>query len=55
MDDDLIEKIKKVEYIVAVAEANMRLGNIETAEELIEKANKLLYIINNCADCGCDV
>lgn len=55
VDDDLIEKIKKVEYIVAVAEANMRLGNIETAEELIEKANKLLYIINNCADCGCDV
>lgn len=55
VDDDLIEKIKKVEYIVAVAEANMRLGNIETAEELIEKANRLLYIINNCADCGCDV
>lgn len=55
VDDDLIEKIKKVEYIVAVAEANMRLGNIETAEELIEKANKLLYIINNCVDCGCDV
>lgn len=55
VDDDLIEKIKKVEYIVAVAEANMRLGNIETAEELIEKANKLLYIINNCADCGCEV
>lgn len=55
VDDDLIEKIKKVEYIVTVAEANMRLGNIETAEELIEKANKLLYIINNCADCGCDV
>ena len=55
VDDDIIEKIKKVEYIVAVAEANMRLGNIETAEELIEKANKLLYIINNCADCGCDV
>lgn len=55
VDDDLIEKIKKVEYIVVVAEANMRLGNIETAEELIEKANKLLYIINNCADCGCDV
>ena len=55
VDEDLMEKIKKVEYIVAVAEANMRLGNIEEAGELIDKANKALYTINNCRDCGCDI
>lgn len=55
VNEDLMEKIKKVEYIVAVAEANMRLGNVGTAEELIDKANKALYIINNCRDCGCDL
>lgn len=54
-DDDLMEKIKEVEFVLAAAESNTRLGNTQEAEELFKKAEKLMYIINNCEDCGCKV
>lgn len=52
-DEDVMEKIKQVEFLLAAAESNMRLGNIETAKDLLEKAQRLMYIINDCDGCGC--
>lgn len=52
-DEDIMEKIRNVEFLLAAAESNMRLGNIETAKELLEKAQRLMFIINDCDGCGC--
>ena len=52
-DDDIINKIKEIEFLLAAAEANMRLGNFENVKQLYEKASKLIYVLNNCENCGC--
>lgn len=52
-DDDVIDKIKEIEFLLAAAEANMRLGNFENVKQLYEKASKLIYVLNNCENCGC--
>lgn len=54
-DDDTVEKIKEIEFLLAAAEANMRLGNIDSVMRLYEKAEKLLYVLNNCENCGCKI
>lgn len=54
-DDDTMEKIKEIEFLLAAAEANMRLGNIDSVMRLYEKAEKLLYVLNNCENCGCKI
>lgn len=50
-DKDLLEKIKEMEYLLAVAEANVRLGNIREAHAMIDRINDLIYMANNCANC----
>lgn len=52
-DDDVIEKLKEIEFVLAVAESNMRLGNFDTVQQLYDKALHLIDIINNCEYCGC--
>ena len=54
-DDDVIDKIKEIEFLLAAAEANMRLGNFENVKQLYEKASKLIYVLNNCENCGCKI
>lgn len=54
-DDDTIEKIKEIEFLLVAAEANTRLGNFEEVKQLYEKAEKLLYVLNNCENCGCKI
>ena len=54
-DDDLMEKIKEVEFLLTSAEANTRIGNIIEAESLLEKAQRLMEIINNCDNCKCQI
>lgn len=54
-DDDAVEKIKEIEFLLVAAEANTRLGNFEEVKQLYEKAEKLLYVLNNCENCGCRV
>ncbi len=54
-DDDLMNKIKEVEFVLVAAESNTRIGNLIEAEELFKKAEKLMWVINNCEDCGCQI
>ena len=54
-DDEVIDKIKEIEFLLAAAEANMRLGNFENVKQLYEKASKLIYVLNNCENCGCKI
>lgn len=54
-DDDTVEKIKEIEFLLVAAEANTRLGNFEEVKQLYEKAEKLLYVLNNCENCGCKI
>lgn len=50
---EVLEKIEEVEFLLRAAEANLRLGNAVEAQELYEKAERLVYVLNNCKDCGC--
>lgn len=50
-DDDLLEKIEEIEYCLASAHANVRLGNTREAHDLIDKANQIIDIANNCVNC----
>lgn len=52
-DDEIIEKIKEVEFVLTVAESSMRLGNFDTVQQLIDKAQHLIDVINDCKYCGC--
>lgn len=52
-DDEIIEKIKEVEFVLTVAESSMRLGNFDTVQQLMDKAQHLIDIINDCKYCGC--
>ena len=52
-DEDIMEKIKLVEFFLTAAESNMRLGNFDSVEGLFEKAQRVMDIINNCDNCGC--
>lgn len=52
-DDEIIEKIKEVEFILTVAESSMRLGNFDTVQQLMDKAKHLIDVINDCKYCGC--
>lgn len=52
-DRDIIEKIKEVEFVLTAAEANMRLGNVNEVQQLYERAEKLIDVLNNCEGCGC--
>lgn len=52
-DDEIIEKIKEVEFVLTVAESSMRLGNFDTVQQLMDKAQHLIDVINNCKYCGC--
>ena len=54
-DDDIINKIKEIEFLLAAAEANMRLGNFENVKQLYEKATKLFYVLYYCEYCGCKI
>lgn len=53
-DDDVIEKIKEIEFVLTVAESSMRLGNFDTVQQLMDKAKHLLDVINDCKYCGCN-
>lgn len=53
-DEEIIEKIKEVEFVLTVAESSMRLGNFDTVSQLMEKARHLIDVINNCKYCGCN-
>lgn len=52
-DDEIIEKIKEVEFVLTVAESSMRLGNFDTVQQLMNKAQHLIDVINDCKYCGC--
>lgn len=52
-DDEIIEKIKEVEFVLTVAESSMRLGNFDTVQQLMDKAQHLIDVINDCKYCGC--
>lgn len=52
-DRNIIEKIKEIEFVLTAAEANMRLGNINEVQQLYERAEKLVDVLNNCESCGC--
>lgn len=52
-DDEIIEKIKEVEFVLMVAESSMRLGNFDTVQQLMDKAQHLIDVINDCKYCGC--
>ena len=52
-DDEIIEKIKEVEFVLTVAESSMRLGNFDTVQQLMDKVQHLIDIINDCKYCGC--
>lgn len=54
-DNEFIKKIRDVEFCLSAAEANTRLGNICEAHELMEYANDLLDIANDCVTCGSSV
>ena len=49
-----MEKIKLVEFFLTAAEANTRLGNFDTVQDLFDKAQRVMDILNNCDGCGCD-
>lgn len=53
-DDDVISKIKEIEFVLAAAESNTRLGNIIDAKSLMERAESLMYVLNNCNNCNCN-
>lgn len=50
-DKDLINKIQEIECLMAVAEANVRLGNIEEAHEMIDRVGEMIEMANDCVDC----
>lgn len=50
-DKDLINKIQEMETLMTVAEANVRLDNIEAAHEIIDRVGELLEMATNCVDC----
>ena len=50
-DSDLIEKISEMEYLLAVAQANVRLGNISEAHDMMDRLTDLLDMANDCKDC----
>ncbi len=50
-DKGLLDKIKELEYLMAVTEANVRLGNIKEAHDIIDRINDLLDMANNCINC----
>lgn len=50
-DDELMEKIKEIEYCLSSAEANTRLCNIREAHALLDKAQHIIEIANNCINC----
>lgn len=50
-DDELIGKISEIEYLLAAAEANVRLGIIEDAHALLDRANELVYLARECVNC----
>lgn len=54
-DNDMIDKLKQVEFLLVAAEANMRLGNFDAVGQLYEKAEKIINVINNCDNCGCSI
>lgn len=50
-DEQLIGKITEIEYLLASAEANVRLGIIKEAHKLLDRVNELVYLAKNCVDC----
>lgn len=54
-DNELISKIQDIEFCLSAAEANTRLGNICEAHELMEYANELLDMANDCVSCGSSI
>ena len=50
-DEKLIDKITEIEYLLSSAEANVRLGIIEEAHKLLDRANELVYLAKECVDC----
>ena len=52
-NDEIIEKIKEVEFVLTVAESSMRIGNFDTVQQLMDKAQHLIDVINDCKYCGC--
>lgn len=53
-NSDVIKRINEVEFVLIAAESNLRLGNIIEAQNLYEKAERLVHVLNNCKDCGCN-
>lgn len=52
-DEDVMEKIKMVEFFLTAAESNTRLGNFGAVDELFKAAQRIMDILNNCDGCGC--
>lgn len=51
VDTDLVGSIKKAEFCILSAEANVRIGNIANAHKLLDKANKIIDLARDCIHC----
>lgn len=52
-NEEIIDKLKEIEFVLVASESNLRLGNVIESKNLYEKAERLMYVLNNCEDCGC--
>lgn len=50
-DSDMIERITEMEYLLSVTQANVRLGNIADAHDMLDRLYDLLDMANDCKDC----